>query len=108
MKRMICMTIIFVAFFALAGCSAITKNAVFQKSVDISKAEEECTVGKTTPQEVIKKFGEPYKNNVTKKGNGHLLYMSMSFFGGDAQSYIFYFKNGLLIKHGHAYQDMKL
>lgn len=66
----------------------------------MSDVEEYCIIGKTTPQQVVSRYGEPYQNEVTKRGNGRLYYVSMGFFGGDAQDLMFIFEKGRLVKYG--------
>ncbi len=95
MKKMAKFLVVFIVFSTLNGC------VWFNKAVDKDIAEENCVIGKTTPQEVKKFFGEPYSDEVTRKGNGCLTYASIGFLGfGTAQIKKFCFKNGRLIDFG--------
>lgn len=59
-----------VGAFALgfSGCSAKVKNAEFLKEQDsISKARAAIIIGKTTQDEILKKYGEPSRKDTNKK-----------------------------------------
>ena len=95
MKKIAKFVPIFIIFSILTGC------VWFNKAVDKDMVEEKCVIGKTTPQEVKNLFGEPYSDEVTRKGNGCLTYASVGFLGfGTAQIKEFCFKNGRLANFG--------